>query len=367
MQKGSGLKLMFATVLAAVAAGAAITSASGAPSKGGLSLAPTVIERTAAVGAGGTVTVTNHSASKLDVTVAARPWIQAADGAVSPNRRATMSTFSVSAASFTLAPGAKQDVTCRLALGRPAVRRARGRRPAAGRGHAPGPGRRLPAHRQPADGPVRARAEAQDRVGQARAAKMLALPVTNRGNTVQPVSGDGAHQGRAGHAQHVACLDAHPARARRSTSALVSAQGLPAGAYKAKIVLKQGKERTRSRATCGSRSASPRCSTGSGRRAPPAALPSPRSRPASGCRSRRRPPRRRRAAPTWRTCRRSAPAAACSRRVSGVTQVPVTGTCAASRSTSSSGTSAKSTTWPSSCRTVTSRSAARARRRGRRR
>ena len=66
-----------AGVLALAAGGTALLAhAAPAGSKaaaGGLSLSPTLIEMTAKPGAGGTVTVANHSAHTLAVTVAARP------------------------------------------------------------------------------------------------------------------------------------------------------------------------------------------------------------------------------------------------------------------------------------------------------
>src|SRR3954451_18594993 len=109
VERGSGLRFALATALAVLAAGGAlIASASGAPARsaaarGGLSLSPALIERTAAPGAGGTVTVANHSGEKLDVTVAARPWRQSLDGSVRPDRRRTLSGVALGAIAFTLA------------------------------------------------------------------------------------------------------------------------------------------------------------------------------------------------------------------------------------------------------------------------
>ena len=75
---------------------------------------PGVIEHGAQPGALATMTVANRSKTPLAVTVAARPWVQAASGKVSPNRRATLPGVSVDKTSFTLAPGAEQQVTATL-------------------------------------------------------------------------------------------------------------------------------------------------------------------------------------------------------------------------------------------------------------
>ena len=102
----------------AVAGGGAALLAHPAGSKtaaGGLSLSPVVIEQTAKAGAVTTVTVGNHSAKSLAVTVAARPWKQSVTGAAEPNRRATLSDIEVSAADFTLKAHAQKTLTVTLA------------------------------------------------------------------------------------------------------------------------------------------------------------------------------------------------------------------------------------------------------------
>ena len=59
--------------------------------------------------------VSNRSATALTVTVAPRQWTQAANGKVSPNRRGSLGGVSVSAPSFTLAPGEERDLTVNVA------------------------------------------------------------------------------------------------------------------------------------------------------------------------------------------------------------------------------------------------------------
>ena len=85
-------------------------------------------------------------------------------------------------------------------------------------------------------------------------------------------------------------------------------------------------------------------------------------RRASRSRSRRRPRRRRRGAPTSRTCRRSAPRSR-SQSIAAPHGPPRGIPASSARVRSRAGTSAKSITWPSSCRTTVARSPACARRR----
>jgi hypothetical protein len=81
---------------------------------GGLSVMPALIEHNAQPGELATLTVANRSAAALDVTVTPRPWVQAATGKVSPNRRSTLPGVSVSQTKFTLKPGAETQVTATL-------------------------------------------------------------------------------------------------------------------------------------------------------------------------------------------------------------------------------------------------------------
>jgi hypothetical protein len=107
-------------VLAALGAGGtalgqmAVGSAARQDDAGGLSMMPASIEHNAQPGALSTMTISNRSKTELAVTVAARPWVQAASGKVSPNRRATLPGVSVDKTSFTLVPGATTDVTATL-------------------------------------------------------------------------------------------------------------------------------------------------------------------------------------------------------------------------------------------------------------
>jgi hypothetical protein len=107
-------------VLAALGAGGtalghkAVAGEAAAQTEGGLSVMPALIEHNASPGALATLKVANRSAAPLAVTVTPRPWVQSANGKVSPNRRATLPGVSVSQSTFTLAPGAERDVSATL-------------------------------------------------------------------------------------------------------------------------------------------------------------------------------------------------------------------------------------------------------------
>ena len=103
-------------VLAAVAGGAVIARADDAKPRaaaaaGGLKVNPALIDKAAAAGEIAPMTVTNNSSKSIDVKLAARPWVQSSSGAVSANRRKTLSGIELSDDSFTLAKGAKKQIT----------------------------------------------------------------------------------------------------------------------------------------------------------------------------------------------------------------------------------------------------------------
>jgi hypothetical protein len=101
-------------VVAAVAGGTVIARADNAKpaaGDGGLKVGPVIIERTAGAGSLGPVTVTNNSSKSVDVTVAARPWVQSSSGAVTAHRRKKLSGIQLSDTKFTLAAHASKAVT----------------------------------------------------------------------------------------------------------------------------------------------------------------------------------------------------------------------------------------------------------------
>ena len=240
------MKFITVSALALAGASVAIASAAGAPARpaaaaGGLSITPALIEHTAAVGAGDKVTITNRSKEKLDITVATRPWHQARDGAVSAKRSSKLTGFAVSDTSFTLAPGAKQvvSVTATTAKERYGALEVVGLPQDADTRKGLVVGYRLIAslRMDPAQPVFLFKPSSVKLSG-----KTLVLPVTSRGNTVQPVSGDVSFKGALGtrsatiHSMRV--LPGHTVELP-----LIAAKKLPAGAYKAKIVLKQGNQR----------------------------------------------------------------------------------------------------------------------------
>jgi P pilus assembly chaperone PapD len=240
------LKFITVSALALTAASVAIASAAGAPARpaaaaGGLSITPTLIEHAASKGSADNVTVTNRSTQKLDVTVATRPWHQARDGAVAAKRGSTLRGFDISDTSFTLAPGAKQvvTVTTTTAKERYGALEVIGLPRDADTRKGLVVGYRLIASLRldPAAPVFRFQTSSVKLSG-----KTLVLPVTSHGNTVQPVSGDVSFKGALGtrsatiHSMRV--LPGHTVELP-----LIAASKLPAGAYKAKIVLKQGNQR----------------------------------------------------------------------------------------------------------------------------
>jgi hypothetical protein len=248
VQKGSGLKFISVSALAVIGGGAAIASASGAPAAhsaaaaGGLSITPALIEAKAAAGAGGAVTIANHSTQKLEVTVAARPWKQAAGGAVSPNRRATLADVGLSDRSFALAPGQQQKVAVALRSAKTlyGALDVVGLPPDAATRKGVVVGYRLigSLRMDPATPVLKLRTAAIKAVG-----GQLVLPTTNRGNTILPVSGTADLKGALGtRSTSVKSMRILPGETVNLP--LGATRALPAGAYTAKIVLKQGKQRT---------------------------------------------------------------------------------------------------------------------------
>jgi hypothetical protein len=229
-------------VLALAAGGTALLAqAAPAGSKtaaGGLSLSPTLIETTAKPGAGGTVTVANHSAHTLVITVAARPWRQSHTGATVPNRRATLKGVTLSATSFSLKPKAQRNVTVGLpssgdlygaleVIGLPPDADSR-------KGIVTGY-RLIGSLRLDPAAPALALS-----AGKATASgKQLALPVTNRGNTLTPVSGDVDLKGPLGTtSRHIGAVRILPGKT--VDVSLGQTKGLVAGRYRARVELDQG-------------------------------------------------------------------------------------------------------------------------------
>jgi len=186
-------QLALGLTLVAAGGGVALAATAGhaARATGGLSLSPVIVRQPAATGPLAPFTVVNRSDAKLDVTVAARPWTQASSGKVEPDRRRSLAGVSVAQPSFTLAPGQSQPVGVTV-----------GTVPAGGALYGALEVIGLPTNAEKAKGvvlgyrlvgtlrltPAVAVHELRARVKVRR--RTLALDVTNRGNTVDPVSAD---------------------------------------------------------------------------------------------------------------------------------------------------------------------------------
>jgi hypothetical protein len=212
-----------------------------AAADGGLAMTPAILEETAGSGVTGTVTVANNSSRSLEVDVTPRPWRQSRSGAVAADRRHTLGRFvRVSDDAFTLAAGTKRAITVTLTrvperrslygtlevIGRP-VKKRKGvnvayRLIGSLRFHPPKSARKL----RLSAGSARVRG------------RTLALTVSNRGNTIDPVGGrvvvSGPRGGRSGGISAVKILPG-----KRVNVPLMSLRRLRPGGYTAAVTLRQ--------------------------------------------------------------------------------------------------------------------------------
>jgi hypothetical protein len=238
-------------VLAAVASGAVIARADdakprAAAAEGGLKVAPVLIEKPAAAGAITTLTVTNNSSKRVDVTVAARPWVQSTSGAVSLNRRKSLSGVALSDTSFELAAHAHKDV----AVTSPGGASLYGGIEVIG----------VPDGADDKDGvvlgyrlvstlrlnpatPVLDLVASSPKVTGSGAKRAVVLPVKNAGNTVQPVSGMVSLKSALGTRQRD--LDSVRILPGKLVNVLLSStRSLKPGSYTATVRLTQGGKTT---------------------------------------------------------------------------------------------------------------------------
>ena len=237
---------------AALVAGVAATQIASAETPtattaqtGGVSVSPQILETTARTGATGSATISNTTNKKLKMTVRARPWRQSKTGAVAADRRHTLSTVTVSATSFTLAPGASRTVSLRLRRV-PAAKSVYGALDVVGKPTKTGKGINV-AYRLVSSlrfNPTASARKLRLKAGKAStsgrgSSRALVLAVANRGNTVDPVSGtvnvSGSGGGRSG---GIAPLRIIPGK--RVNLRLVSLSGFSRGNYKATVTLNQG-------------------------------------------------------------------------------------------------------------------------------
>ena len=247
---GTGRRVVAAAgVLAVATAGAVIAradeqNARSAQAAGGLAVSPVQIERPAAAGVANVVTVANNSREALTVSVEARPWTQSSSGLASPNRRRSLAGVKVSEDSFTLAAGAKRDVTVTLG-GAPAGGSLYGALEVVG----------LPRNAETRKGVVtgyrligalRYNPATPTYNLAASAAKVsggaIVLPVRSTGNTAEPVTGTVRVRGPLGTRQG-SIKSTRILPGKRVSLPLASTRGLTAGSYTATVSLRQGNKR----------------------------------------------------------------------------------------------------------------------------
>ena len=223
--------------LAVVAAGAAQTAAVAAT---GFSMSPSIAQTTAAPGASTAVTISNSTGRPLKVTVRARPWSQSRSGTVAANRTRRLAGVRVSAGQFTMASGTKRTVGVSL-TSMPAAKSLFGALEVVGRPVKTTKGinvayRLIPSLRF---NPSSSARKISLSAGAAKVAKRtVVLPVRNRGNTVDAVSGSvsisGSGSGRSSGLRSVRILPG-----KTVNFDLTSRSGLRAGSYTATVTLRQ--------------------------------------------------------------------------------------------------------------------------------
>jgi hypothetical protein len=257
-----GLKTVAAAgVLAAAVGGAVIARADdlgarAAQAEGGLGIGSLTkgdkalsVDRTAQAGVTDGFRVSNRSSKALVVTIKARPWTQSSSGAVSPNRRGTLSGVAVSESDFTLQPGAEKDLTVTLnavpsagflygaleVVGLPAgAEKAKG----VVTGY-----RLVSALRYNAATPKYSLKAGAAKISGTGSKKTLTLSVRNAGNTVAPVTGTVKLKGATGTKNGT--LKATRILPGKSIAlGLASLRSLRAGSYTATVTLIQNKQKT---------------------------------------------------------------------------------------------------------------------------
>jgi hypothetical protein len=238
-------------MVAAVAGGAVIARADdakprAAAAEGGLKIAPGKFEQPAAAGTVGTLTVTNNSSKHVDVSLAARPWVQSSSGAVSLNRRRALSGIELSETSFGLAAHAKKDVTvtARTAASMYGGVEVIGLPAGAEDQNGVVLGYRLVStlRLNPAT-PVLSLVAGNPKMTGKGSGRAVVLPVKNAGNTVQPVSGSVRLKSALGTRQRdLASLRILPGKTVNVL--LSSASALKPGTYTATVRLIQGGKTT---------------------------------------------------------------------------------------------------------------------------
>jgi hypothetical protein len=228
---------LFAGGVAALAAEQHTSQA--AQATGGLAISPAILTHAPLPGSLGAMTVTNRSSEALTVTVTPRPWTQSASGRFAASRKGSLGSIKLSTSTFTLAPNAEQKVDLSLTaapaggslygalevIGLPADA---DKRTGVVLGYRLVGSLRLP----PAQKKRSLSAGQVKRVGRA-----VVLPLTNGGNTIDPISGDVSVKGARGTLND----DIDDLRILPGKKVNVElASGLRSGAYSATVTFEQG-------------------------------------------------------------------------------------------------------------------------------
>jgi hypothetical protein len=208
------------------------------------------INRKAETGAADKLFVMNQSKSALDVTVHARRWTQASDGVTVPKRRGSLAGVKVDEERFTLAPGARQEVTVTL-----------NSVPSSGYLYGALEVTGLPADLDERKGVVAgyrlvnalrytpANARSAIKVGRLKVvgkgkARALTLAVRNTGNTLDPVSGSVRLKSAFG-TRNASVTPIRIVPGKTVRLPVLSGSALRPGTYRATISLTQAKEKTK--------------------------------------------------------------------------------------------------------------------------
>lgn len=231
-----------ATALVAVAL-VALAVAATVGAAGGLSIEPAVLERVAATGRAGDVTVANRSARPVRVTVRTRPWRQARNGTVVADTSRTLaSRVRATPASFTLAPGQRRAIAVSLRR-RPPGNSLYGALEVVGTPQGAVP-RGAIRTRYRLIGALRlnppvARHVLKVRVVRVRSSgRRILVTLRNDGNTASPISGSAVLTGGAG-TQRTSVPATRILPGRTVDVSLRAAKPVP-GRYTATITLRQG-------------------------------------------------------------------------------------------------------------------------------
>jgi len=112
MRQHSIRRLMTAAICVCAAG---LATAVALAAQGGLSVNPGILEHAARPGSVGALDISNTTSRPMKVSLAVRPWRQARNGSVAPNRRRVLGKLRPNRKNFWLRPGATKALGLRLA------------------------------------------------------------------------------------------------------------------------------------------------------------------------------------------------------------------------------------------------------------